>query len=82
MKIQLHVPGTMNRYGTFVEDLPFDDFVKVHIIEEVEKIKKGIERRKKCDVPYFYLAHRKDVSEWEDQIGKIEMPVLRRKDYY
>lgn len=60
-QIILSVPGTLNRYGVFVENLEFDDFVKVQITSEVEKVKKGREHTKACE-PYFYLARREDVK--------------------
>lgn len=52
MSIKLSVPGTQERFGTFVCELGFDDFVKVQITKEG---KKGVN-------PYFYLARRKDVE--------------------
>lgn len=59
--IVLRVPGTLNRYGLFAGYLLYDDFVRVRIDLEVEKIKKGREHTKACE-PYWYLARRTDVD--------------------
>lgn len=50
------VPGVNWRYGRFICDLPFDNFVKVEIDGEI------INGKSKNVLPFFYLAHREDVE--------------------
>jgi hypothetical protein len=60
INIILKVAGAEIRYGKYVEDLSFDDMVRVHITSYLEKNRvKELTSTQEFD----YLAHRSDVYE-------------------
>ncbi len=60
-KIILKVPGLENRFGTYCEDLNFDNMCKVQLTEFEYK-----SRRKRYKAPHWYLAHKEHVTYQEE----------------
>ena len=56
-EIILNVPGTEERYGTFVEMLGFDNMCRVHLTSYKDK-----KKVKSYKEPHWYLAHFEHIS--------------------
>jgi len=59
-KIKLSVPGTSDRLGAFVEELGFDDMVRVHITSGYDW--KNRLKQLKPISQFWYLAHKEHLE--------------------